>query len=461
MALAAPCVQAGALGELWSDWIEVPAVTATLGDLDGDGTPELIVASSDEVYVYRWHPQDHRYVKHMAAGNFPAPISALAASDTSGSGRDDLWVGLRGSGSIQRYTLSEHGLVNLGSVGRLWSSIRTLYPADVDADGLPDLLALSEAGVTALYRNEGETFREVWRTPPGPDPDRFVAVGPYIDGPVPTVVIGKSQGTVAVYQWRTDPAAAGGAPGTLTKVFENYPWGAIGALDLVTDAAGKGQLYVATGQNLLYRYTWEKNASVHTGLWPQYVMNTGAALQALRVPGLAEQLWLSLEGERLQAWRLEAGGLRALWELPDHVAWAVQTPSGYLITYAADGLLRVIGPVDDTYLRVQRGGKGFALSAPALITGGELYIAADDLVRVLGLRAWQTRQGTRLVGVAPLFQFFIVDAGAPNASVNGRARPLSSPARVHGGRLYLPVSFAALLGYEYTWVEPIRSLVFR
>ena len=142
------------------------------------------------------------------------------------------------------------------------------------------------------------------------------------------------------------------------------------------------------------------------------------------------------------------------------MAWISQSETGHLITYSRDGKLRVLGAVPDSYLRVHRDGVGYALQNPPLFEGNQLFLAADDLVRVLRLRAWTSRNGTRLAGVASWFQFFLVDAGAEAAAVNGRSRPLSAPARMVGDVLYVPVDFASLLGFRYELTEPIRSLTF-
>ena len=459
LALLAMPSQAAVLGEIWSGRPDVPAVAATLGDLDGDGVPELVVAGPDRLEIYVWEPEAQRFEKQMSVGGFPAPVSTVTTGKASGRPGHDLWVGMQGSGSIQRFSLDEHGLVGHGTVARLWTSVSQLHAVDIDADGDTDLLALGQDGVAVLFRGGADGFVQVWRTEAGEDADRRVTVGYYAPGPLPTLVFGKDQGLVALYRWQ---ASADGSGGTLVKLAENYPWGVISAVDLVPRDGHEGaDLYIATTQSLLYKYTWDGATSRHVTQWSQDAANAAVQLQALRIPGLSSQLWVGSQSGTLTAWRLTADGLEEAWRLVgEEMAWISQSETGHLITYSRDGKLRVLGAVPDSYLRVHRDGVGYALQNPPLFEGNQLFLAADDLVRVLRLRAWTSRNGTRLAGVASWFQFFLVDAGAEAAAVNGRSRPLSAPARMVGDVPLSPFDFASLLGFRHELTEPIRSLTF-
>ena len=216
LALLAMPSQAAVLGEIWSGRPDVPAVAATLGDLDGDGVPELVVAGPDRLEIYVWEPEAQRFEKQMSVGGFPAPVSTVTTGKASGRPGHDLWVGMQGSGSIQRFSLDEHGLVGHGTVARLWTSVSQLHAVDIDADGDTDLLALGQDGVAVLFRGGADGFVQVWRTEAGEDADRRVTVGYYAPGPLPTLVFGKDQGLVALYRWQAsadgsgDPCETGG-----------------------------------------------------------------------------------------------------------------------------------------------------------------------------------------------------------------------------------------------------------
>lgn len=449
------------LGEVWSSHLKSGAVDATVGDLDGDGVLDVIVAAPDSLTIFTWNTDEDRYQPIMNVEGFAAPISAVATADITGNGRDDIWVGLRGSGSIQRYSFNGEGLTGHGTVTRLWNSVSQLRAVDIDADGRSDLIALGEDGVAILLHNTPGGFEQVWRTPAGEGADRFITIGQYTASGLPAIVIGKAQGQVSIYQWESETDLAGQTTGTLVRAFENYPWGIIGSVDLVPNSAtGRSDLYITTSQNLLYRYSWDGTGSRHAAQWPQYIVNTTTHLQALRIPEVPT-LWVGLEGQQLAAWDRTSRGLEQVWKLPDTLEWITQTETGHLITFASDGRIRLLGGVPDTYLRVQRDDKGFSLEHPALVDNDELFLAASDMARILSLRGWSSRGGTRFTGVASWFQFFIIDAGSDTASINGRRRTLSAPARVHEDVLYLPISFAEALGFEYEWVRPIRSLTIR
>lgn len=461
LALVAMPVHAAVLGEIWSGTPDGPVIAATMGDLNGDGMLELIVASLDRLDVYVWEPETYRYSKQLSRGGFPAPISAVATSKASDRPGNDLWVGMQGSGSIQRFSVGEDGLVGHGTVARLWTSVSQLHAVDIDADGRTDLLALGQDGVAVLLRSTENGFTQVWRTEAGEGADRRVAIGPYVPGPFPTLVFGKDQGQVSVFRWQ--PADTGTAQGGhLAKLAENYPWGIISAVDIVPTADGQGaDLYIATTQSLLYQYTWDGTTSRHVTQWSQTAANTAAQLQALRLPGLSSQLWVGIESGVLTAWRLATNGLQEIWRLNgEELVWITQTDTGHLITFSRTGKLRVLGAVPDSHLRVERDGVGYALQHAPLFEEGTLFLSADDLSRILPVRAWTSRNGTRLAGVASWFQFFMIDAESETASINGRRRTLSAKARMVDDVLYIPIDFASELGFRYDLNIPLRALTF-
>lgn len=456
-----PSIASNHLGELWASQLDIPATTATMGDLTGDGVPELVVATPERLYIYTWDAKTLRYTEHINVGDFPAPIAALAAADATGAGSEDLWVGMQGSGSIQLYSLQGPALVSRGTVGRLWSSVERLIPVDIDQDGKIDLLALGEDGLAVLLYNEGNAFRQIWRTPAGESADRYITVGNFMDNGLPAVITAKEQGRISIYQWEPpDPSSSSRSMGGLVKRYENYPWGVIAALDLIPSGDGeKEDLFIATSQNLLYRYAWGNGSSRHVGQWQQHLVNTVDHLQALYVPGLEQQQWLGLDDGLLKGWTLSSGGFQSTWKVPGVTAWFIQTGTGHLITFSEDRLLRVIGSVST--LRVERDGTGYELQFEPLIEDGELLLAAKDLSRILPLTSWTTRSGTRFSGVASFFQFFVVDAGSDIASINGRSKQLLPAPRMVDDEMYLPLAFAELLGFDYEWVEALSSLVFQ
>lgn len=446
------------IGALWSARLAVQAKTATLGDLTGDGIPELIVASENRVHVYVWDEKTYGYIEQMSFNGFPAAISVLAVGRPFGDERSALWVGMHGSGPIQLYTLQEHALVHHGTIGRLWSDVEELYPVDIDGNGAEDLVALGADGVVSLWYNENGSFRQAWRTPPSEEPDRYVAVGDYFGSDRPALVTAKERGRVMIYEWQESPT---GEAGTLVKRHENYPWGVIASVDLIPVASGgRADLFIATDQNLLYRYSWQGGVSRLVDQWNQNVLHTAEWVEAIPTGASAGPLWLGLKDNTLRSWRLTPAGLEPAWGLPAGTEWIAQSPSGHLIVFDATGLLRVLGPVPDDFLRVERGGEGYRLQYPPIFEGDEVFLAAADWARILSLRAWSSRGGNRYSGLASLFTFFIVDAGSDVVSVNGRSRVLSAAPRLVDGQMYLPLSFAEALGFTYEWFAPLRHLRF-
>lgn len=362
-----------------------------------------------------------------------------------------MWLGMDGSGPLQRLSFSDEGVVNHGTAARLWTRVARLETVDIDGDGGDDLLALGQDGTVVLFRSTGGQLTPVWRTEVPDPPQRFVAVGNYIDQGLPSIAIAKEQGPVTIYRWTSEGDR-------LLKVAENYPWGHVRLFDMVPSGSGQSDLFVATTQNLLYRYSWDGGTSRLVDQWEQDITNVADALQALPTPNRNDTIWVGLEKGLLTAWRLDDDGFHRLWQLPEPMRWLSLSRQGYLITFSESNRLRVIAWQPEDYLLIEMEGRGYRPEHPPLMEGDELYIAAKDLVAVLPIKAWSTKGGSRLSGVAGWFQFFIIDADAETAWINGRSRTLANPARRVDGQLYLPLSFLTMLGFDYEWFPPIRWL---
>jgi Ca2+-binding RTX toxin-like protein len=149
---------------------------AGVGDVDGDGVPDLLVGEED-TYDDRWRPVsvfsgvDGRLLYTVAnptlqkAGNFGQSLAALG--DVDGDGRSDLLIGARGQyiGGNQE---QGQAFVFSGADGRLLYSLDAPTPeprlffggaasglGDASGDGIPDLLIGTDGGPGQVFMFSG------------------------------------------------------------------------------------------------------------------------------------------------------------------------------------------------------------------------------------------------------------------------------------------------------------------
>lgn len=194
-----------------------------LGDLDGDGRPDLVLGTWRNVLAW------YRNTGAAGPSRFALADSAIvtltrgsnatpALADADGDGDLDLFVG-EGSGSINFYrndgTKKQPKFVLVSDEYAGIAAGRRSAPAlmDIDGDGDLDLLVGNEAGDVKLYRNAGA------RTSPAFALDTsFVLLGSYnaipavadMDGDgTPELLLGGSSGGVQL--WETDRRTGGQA----------------------------------------------------------------------------------------------------------------------------------------------------------------------------------------------------------------------------------------------------------
>jgi hypothetical protein len=139
-----------------------PAVARLLsGDLDGDGLGDVIVLGGDKPALLRTRPADQgmgpAFAESAAPVTGPGPYVAGATLDADGDGDLDAVLV---SGAQDRLLVGDgYGRLLDATFGSLpvdWADGTSLAQADVDGDGVPDLVVGNRAHTDRLYLGRGD-----------------------------------------------------------------------------------------------------------------------------------------------------------------------------------------------------------------------------------------------------------------------------------------------------------------
>ncbi|HEY8555232.1 MAG TPA: putative Ig domain-containing protein [Burkholderiales bacterium] len=175
---------------------------AAAGDLDGDGAPDLVVASASGVAVFRGGPDPadagKRRLADVPTMLAPSPANAVAAADVDGDGDLDL-VTATPAGAPNALLLNGGGLaftaVPLGGSNR---DARAVALADLDGDALPEAVFATDGPASVYYNRGAGTFALGAELPA--NGSRDVALADLVGDPLPEVVLANAAADAAVHQ---------------------------------------------------------------------------------------------------------------------------------------------------------------------------------------------------------------------------------------------------------------------
>jgi outer membrane protein assembly factor BamB len=172
---------------LYSVYTSIGDMAYAVGDVDGDGHPEVIAGSSTGDLVCTRYPDSSAALWRF--DNFGYPVKALRAADLNGDGREEVIVA---SGTGYLYVLDGKGQV-------LWEDRAGLTINDVLVGGdktAPTLLYADEGGLLRLADSRGNRLRDLW---PGSVPRLLTSI-PSANGPLAVAAL--DSGQVVAYEGR-------------------------------------------------------------------------------------------------------------------------------------------------------------------------------------------------------------------------------------------------------------------
>lgn len=435
---------------------------------------------------------------------FKNPAISVAFADFNGDGQEDLLVGSAGPGIVYVYGLSE-GYPFLAQTDRyMWSPVVKLLTPDLDGDGFPDVVGLSEAGVAFAFVNRSGGLAQIWRSGSREGFIRHLLASDLCGDGKDAVIVGRDQGYVSVLRWTagaTEGTAAvpvnpleydGGfvdishlsagrrgesAPAAATKevevhgelesFWEEYPWGQIhfvGALD--ADRDGAKELVVVTSQNLLYAYSFSPSGTVtlktSAGV-PQMADSLRMALQPFQ-PGEGGLL-LGVQGKGLALWQqrtVDTGWtFDVIWQSEFDLEFSQVVQAGKYLIFRCKDSLRVLERVPANYVQVVvRGRPYLGLQVTPIFVRGDILLAAKDWADLFGLSlTWN--QGQRRMTILWGMQYLVATVGSREVVVNGRQVTLRQEPRNRDGLVFLPTELIRLLTPEVSWQPHTRLLTIR
>lgn len=183
-------------------------------------------------------------------------ISALAVGDVNGDLRNDLVLGTDSGGALYFYTEKSGIWERQGQPQYLWDTIRLVEIHDFNNDGWGDVLVLTGKGEAHVLLSVEGTLYPFWKSKPGEVVVGIEAIDIDQNG-YPELIYAFQSGYIAALGWEDQE---------FTVLWENYPWGLIESLIVLTHQSSPEWL-VVTSQKMLYGWRYRNGEVVSSRLF--------------------------------------------------------------------------------------------------------------------------------------------------------------------------------------------------
>ncbi|MGI6082334.1 MAG: FG-GAP-like repeat-containing protein [Limnochordia bacterium] len=481
--------------------IEVAQLTAlsgvtdvAVGSLVPDGSLQRVAVVQDgRVLLHRLSPDGLEADVELEGFKYPAVSVAFA--DFDGDGQDDLWIGSAGPGIVYVYSLSE-GYSILAQTDRyMWSPAVKLITADLDGDGLADVVALSEAGTAFAFLNGDSELSQVWRSGSREGHVRYLLACDLCGDGKDDVIVAREQGYISMWRWTTqltdmvppNPLEYGTGlvdishlsvarreetqkesrpSGQFEMQWEEYPWGEIRFLDVFdVDQDGARELVIVTSQNLLYAYGCIPDGDMM--LKASGVLQTSHDMRCALQPRQPTEpsVVLGVQDGALSVWQPRAAdadwAFDVMWQSDFDVDFTQAVQAGKYLVLQSEEEIRVLERVPADYLKMVSGGKPYDdLRAKPVLVRGDILLSVGDWADLLGF-SFSWRQSQRQITILWGMQYLVATVGGRAVVVNGRQATLSQEPQYRDGLVYLPAQLVRLLTPEVSWDPKSRFLSIR
>lgn len=408
---------------------ELFGASVLVADLHGDGQEKLLLGKEGGVFVL-----DEGGLQQFI--EVPGRVTAVAVGDVTGDFRHDLAVGTDRGGALYLYTERAGTWERHGHAQYLWDTIIQLGIHDFNGDGWGDVVALTDKGEAYVYLSREGNLFPLWKSPAG----ELVVGCAVLDvdrNGYPDLIFTLRTGYVAVLTWGEEE---------FVPLWENYPWGAVESLAVVSDASSPEWL-VVTSQKMLYAWRWQNGEVINSRKFE--AQSLGERLVYIPKHGL-----LSLSSVTgISLFELQSSEVVEKWRVPGLFG-------DDAFFYAGDFYFR---DPSGAYLRLVEGAESWRVFVhDQEVTGyvdvlrrdGQLYVNLLNLAPILGLTArleggWKVSAGPMEVTLWP--ERTVLDW-------QGFLIPLGSPLVEEGGLPFLPMEVLPLLGWTVQ-IDALRQLV--